>query len=154
MPELSEENNNVNVKKLDPADLVDLVDDDDKSGKDPTSLTTSASLTDDQLPMPTSTPSRNKKVKIDLKTSEIRSGEDRADRRHLADMVASAASASASPNPAVQENQVKPPVHKVSSSSKLKFNWSGFRKTGEKPRGLNLKERMLGLDPLEFTSAR
>ena len=123
MPELSEENNNVNVKKLDPADLVDLVDDDDKSGKDPTSLTTSASLTDDQLPTSTSmsTPSRNKKVKIDLKTSEIRSGEDRADRRHLADLVVSAAS-----GPAQQENQVQPPVHKVSLSSKLKFNWHGF----------------------------
>lgn len=110
MPELSEENNNVNVKKLDPADLVDLVDDDDKSSKDPTSLTTSASLTDDQMPTPISTSSRNKKVKIDLKTSEIRSGEDRADRRQLAEMAASSpASASAQ-----QEIQVKPPVHKVS----------------------------------------
>jgi hypothetical protein len=51
-------------------------------------------------------PARPKKVKIDLKTSEIKSGEvDRAEKqpRQLAEFVV-----------AESEIQVKPPVHKVS----------------------------------------
>lgn len=102
MPEFSEENNNVNVKKLDPADLVDLGDDDDKSGKDPASLTTST----DEAQRP-STPARNKKVKIDLKTSQIKIGEEKRNAS-LPDFEA-----------AQPEIQVKPPVHKVSSISDL-----------------------------------
>ena len=107
MPEFSEENNNVKVKKLEPTDVVDLdgVDDDSKSGRDPASLTTST----DEAQRP-STPARNKKVKIDLKTSQIKSG-DSTEKRNasLAELEA-----------AQPEIQVKPPVHKVSPELKSK----------------------------------
>ncbi len=97
MPELSEENNN--VKRLEVSDVVDIdLGLDKKSVSEPASLSPS---TDDQhIPAPSS---RNKKVKIDLKTSQIKSAEA-TEKLGSTDFVV-----------AEEDIQAKPPVHKVSS---------------------------------------
>ena len=91
MPELSEENNN--VKRLEVSDVVDV---DEKPVSEPVSL--SPSTDDQQVPI-----SRNKKVKIDLKTSQIKSA-DSNEKVGSSDFVV-----------AEEDIQAKPPVHKVSS---------------------------------------
>ena len=93
MPEISEENNNVKL----PSDL--LVDPDE--AKPVPDLVLSPSV-EQQAPL------RNKKVKIDLKTSQIKSPGDQNLKQESGDFVV-----------AEDETVAKPPLHKVGQHFKL-----------------------------------